>query len=151
DASLIARGTFNASFQIYKQLSGSYTLWYTYQNPAPLAECTHLAVTGDNLSLVAGYRHAETGYADVQVLAFDVSAQTPQVTMNQFVHGSGYQNNVTALSVSQDGQRFAVGMAGDQAGLAPEVIVFQKNPSDSTWGPFFFQDLSGSVQDLSLS
>lgn len=62
--------------------------------------------------------------------------------------GAGsYQNVPSAVDVSDDGSIVAGGFWGDEAGLAPELVVLETaNPT-----PLLVEDLPGSVWDVELS
>lgn len=107
--------------------------------------CRRVAISDDASTLVAGlFLTSNPGRAHVR--AYDLASGA--ITMERLLQGSGtFQNQVERISFSADGQRFAVGLWGDEGGIVPEVLVFERDQSE----PVFTYDLPGSVMALDLS
>lgn len=144
DGSVLAVGYFNGVDVYELQSSGSYTRTWQGSWPGSIV-CQQLDVSEDGSTLVLGF-----GYYDqnqrIRVEAIDVRTKT--TTMVDEAQGAGtYQNVVAKVATSANGQRFAVGLWGDQAGLVPELRVYRRSQN----APVLTYDYPGSVYDLAMS
>jgi hypothetical protein len=118
----------------------------TYQWNVPgQAVCGKLDVSGDGSTIVAGFNLWDFDLG-VKIMALDVP--TKSVTMSDTAIGAGtLQNVVSDVVVSADGQRFAVGLWGDEAGLVDELRFYRRNQN----APVKSYNYPGSVYDLDIS
>jgi hypothetical protein len=95
--------------------------------------------------VAAGWYFYATGLS-VAVEALDVPSKS--ITMTQTVTGSGgFQNAVGDVSCSADGQRFAIGLWGDQGNLAAELRLYDRAQNT----PLATLNTPGSVFGIDLS
>lgn len=124
--------------------TGQYALAYTH-TIAGACYCDRLDVSQDGSTLACGFNFTDN-WNKVVLQALDLG--TFATTMSDTVIGSGiYQNACSSIRTSADGSRFAVGMWGDQNGLAPEVRVYRRDLDVPLWT----YDLPGSVNAIDLS
>jgi hypothetical protein len=144
DGRVFAWGEFN-KFHIYERGSNdTYTRTFTRELPGSIV-CDRLAISANSQTVVAGWHYYDTNLR-MRVEAVDVA--TKAITMTDEAQGTGtLQNVVSAVSVSDDGQRFAVGLWGDQGNLVPEVRLYRKHQNAAV----ALHNLAGSVQDLEMS
>jgi hypothetical protein len=113
--------------------------------------CNRLAISSNGSALALTFDDYATPLAvRVQVMDIEasVAAGAAVFTLDATVQGSGaYSNLTSAVEISAKGSRIAVGLWGDEAGQAPEVLVYQNG--DNT--PIRTFDLPGSVKALDLS
>jgi hypothetical protein len=144
DGSKVAVGGFNQVELWERQASGAYQRTWQGQWPGSIL-CHRLDLSQDGSTLVCAF-----GYYDhnlrVRVEAIDVA--TRMTTMVEEFQGAGaFQNLPSKVTTSRDGARFAIGLWGDQAGLVPELRVYQRHQA----APILVHDFAGSVLDLALS
>lgn len=144
DGSILAVGYFNGIDVWKRQPAGNYLRAWQGNWPGSIV-CQQLDVSEDGSTLVAGF-----GYFDqnlrVRIEAIDL--RTYNATMVDEAQGAGaYQNVVARIACSANGQRFAVGLWGDQAGLVPELRVYRRGSNQ----PVATYDYPGSVYDLAIS
>jgi hypothetical protein len=107
--------------------------------------CDQLGLSRDGNTLVIGWHHYDQNLR-VRIETMDVPTKT--LTMTDTDVGTGtYQNIVNAISVSDDGSRFAVGLWGDQGDVCPELRFYRRTQN----APVRLHNLTGSVQDLEMS
>lgn len=144
DGSILAVGYFNGVDVYERQPAGNYSRTWQGSWPGSIV-CQQLDVCEDGSTLVLGF-----GYYDqnlrVRIEAIDL--RTKVTTMVDEAQGGGTLQNVVArISSSANGQRFAVGLWGDEAGLVPELRFYRRNQD----APFATYDYGGSVYDLAMS
>lgn len=144
DGSILAVGYFNGVDVYERQAAGNYLRTWQGSWPGSIV-CQQLDVSEDGSTLVLGF-----GYYDqnlrVRIEAIDLRSMT--TTMVDEAQGGGtYQNVVARVACSANGQRFAVGLWGDEAGLVPELRVYRPDQN----APVATYDYPGSVYDLALS
>ncbi|MBL8861455.1 MAG: hypothetical protein JNK02_05530 [Planctomycetes bacterium] len=144
DGRVLAWGEFNRYHVYERNTNGTYTRTHTRELPGSIV-CDRLALSANGQTLVAGWHYYDTNLR-VRIEAMDVA--TKALTMSDEAEGTGtFQNIVSAASVSDDGQRFAVGLWGDQGNLVPEVRIYRRNQN----APVALHNLTGSVYDLEMS
>jgi len=111
-----------------------YTPLFTH----PISEDyrTHqIDISADSSTIVAAMDYTPNQLTH-RVIAIDVASQTE--TMSWETTGTGsYQNSVSDLSVSEDGETFVVASWGDEDGNSPDLVFFDKN-SDVPLSEFVF-------------
>lgn len=144
DGRVFAWGEFNKVHVYERGTNGTYSQTHVREVPGSLV-CDRLGLSANGSTLAIGWHYYDTNQR-VRIEALDVA--TKAVTMVDEAQGTGtYQNIVSAVSVSDDGQRFAVGLWGDQGNLVPEVRIYRKNHN----APVALHNLTGSVHDLEMS
>ncbi len=144
DGSILAIGYFNGVDVWERQPAGNYLRTWQGYWPGSIV-CQQLDVSEDGTTLVMGF-----GYFDqnlrIRVEAIDL--RTKNTTMFDEAQGGGtLQNVVSKVVCSADGQSFAVGLWGDEAGLVPELRVYRRNQN----APVALYDYPGSVYDVAIS
>lgn len=144
DGRVFAWGEFNKVHLFERGTSGSYTQTHVRELPGSIV-CDRLGLSANGQTLVIGWHYYDQNLR-VRIEALDVA--TKAITMSEESTGTGtYQNIVCSVSASDDGQRFAVGLWGDQGNLVPEVRMYRKNQN----APVALHNLIGSVYDLEMS
>jgi len=144
DGRVFAWGEFNKVHIFERGANGLYAQTHVRELTGPLV-CDRLALSANGATLAIGWHYYDQNLR-VRLEALDVPSKT--LTMSDEAQGSGtYQNIVNALSVSDDGQRFAAGLWGDQGDLVPEVRLYRRNQN----APVALHNLTGSVYDLEMS
>jgi hypothetical protein len=145
DGSIFAYGTYGA-VKVFKRspTTGTYSLAFVHSVPGQ-NYCDQLAISNDGSTLAAAFEFWDH-FLSVQIDAVDLT--TSATTMSNTVTGMGsYANVASAVSMSLDGQRFAVGLWGDQAGTVPQVEFYARDQA----APIGAFSLPGSVMALSMS
>ncbi len=144
DGSILAYGYFNGVDVWERQSAGNYTRTWQGTWPGSIV-CQQLDVSEDGSTLVLGF-----GYYDqnlrVRIEAIDLRTMTTTM-VNEAQGGGSYQNVVAKVACSANGQRFAVGLWGDEAGLVPELRIYRRGQN----APVATYDYGGSVYDLAMS
>ncbi len=144
DGRVFAFGQFNKVHIWERNTSGSYGQTHVRELPGPLV-CNRLGLSADGSTLAIGWQFYDQALR-VRIEALDVP--TKALVMADEAAGTGsYQNVVSAVSVSDDGSRFAVGLWGDQGDVCPEVRFYRRNQN----APVALHNLPGSVHDLEIS
>lgn len=144
DGRVFAYGGFNTVTIFERQPAGNYTNTYTL-NVAGQAVCSRVEISDDSSTLVAGFGLWDTQLG-VTITALDIPSKT--VTMSDTAYGTGtYQNIVSDISVSANGDRFAVGLWGDQGDVCPELRLYRRNQS----APAALYNFPGSIFDVDMS
>jgi hypothetical protein len=147
DGGLLAHSAPHGSVAVLRRQGGAYSSWFTDELPG--AVCAAAAFSPDGSTLVLGWN---VDGLTVRVRAWDLAGGAPTRLLDEAVGGAGsLQNVVRDVAVSADGARFAVGLSGDQAGLAPEVLAWSRPAGSRAWARSFAFDLPGSVNDVDLS
>jgi hypothetical protein len=141
---VFAYGGFN-NIDIYeRQPGGNYLRTYQWNVPGQVV-CGHLDVSEDGSTIVAGFNLWDTELG-VQIMALDVPTKT--VTMTDVAIGAGsLQNIVSGIKVSANGDRFVVGLWGDEAGLVDDLRFYRRNQN----APVATYPYPGSVYDVDIS
>jgi hypothetical protein len=145
DGSTFAYGTYGA-VKVFKRspVTGAYSLAFVHAVPGQ-NYCDRLAISNDGSTLAAAFEFWDH-FLSVQIDAVDL--ETCATTMSNTVTGIGtYANVASSISMSLNGQRFAVGLWGDQAGTVPQVEFYARDQS----APIGAFSLPGSVMALSMS
>lgn len=144
DGRVFAWGEFNKLHVYERGTSGTYTRTHTRELPGAIL-CDRLGLSKDGSTLAIGWHYYDLNLR-IRVEAMDIASKA--ITMVDESQGTGtYQNVVSSISVSDNGQRFAVGLWGDQGNLVPEVRLYRKNLN----APVALHNLAGSVYDLEMS
>ncbi len=141
---VFAFGGFNTVDIYERQGSGGFA--HTHQMYVPgQAVCGKIDISYDGSTLVAGFNLWDFNLG-VVIEALDLPSK--HVLMSDVQTGAGtLQNVVSDIAMSDDGARFAVGLWGDQAGLVPELLLYERD-QDSPVQTF---DYPGSVYSLDMS
>lgn len=144
DGRVIAWGEFNKVHVLERNASGTYTQTHVRELPGSIL-CDRLGLSANGATLAIGWHYYDQNLR-VRIEALDVASK--QITMSEEAQGTGtFQNIVSAVSVSDDGQRFAVGLWGDEGNVVPEVRIYRRNQN----APVRTHNLTGSVHDLEMS
>lgn len=144
DGRVFAWGEFNRYHVYERNAAGTYAQTFVRELPGSLV-CDRLALSANGATLVSGWHYYDQNLR-VRVEAMDVPSKA--ITMSDEAEGTGtYQNVVSAVSASDDGQRFAVGLWGDEAGLVPELRIYRRGQN----APVATYNYGGSVYDLAMS
>jgi hypothetical protein len=143
DGSVFAFGNFN-TMSLYERVGTFYTNTYTRTIPGQ-CYCGYIDISDDNSTVAYGYTFY-SNYLPVQIEAVDIPTHT--VTMSDVVTASGsFQNIVSAVSISANGQNFAVGLWGDGSGPVEEARYYSRNQN----APVGTVNLPGSVFGIAIS
>jgi hypothetical protein len=143
DGSVFAFGNFNV-LRVWEESGGTYLNTHTV-NKAGQVYCAIVDISDDGSTVAAGWYFYATGLS-VAVEALDVPSKT--ITMTQTVTGTGgFQNTVADVSCSADGERFAVGLWGDQGNVAAELRIYERDQN----APIATLNTPGSVFAIDLS
>ncbi len=144
DGSVFAFGNFGL-LQVWQKVAGYYINTITHFVPGA-NYCGYLDVSDDGSTVACGFTFY-IGYQQVEIDAIDVP--TMSVTMSDVFSSANplLQNIVSGVSVSADGQRFAVGLWGDGSGPLAEARLYSKNQN----APLATINLTGSVFGLQIS
>ena len=143
DGSVFAFGNFN-SMSVYEKSGATYTNTYT-QSVAGQCYCAVIDISDDSKTIACGYTFYST-YLPIKVFAIDVPTKTTTMTDTVTATGS-FQNIVSAISISADGQRFAVGLWGDGSGPVEEARMYARNQNTAIGTV----NLPGSVFGIQIS
>jgi hypothetical protein len=102
-------------------------------------------ISDDSKTIASGYTFYST-YLPVRIMALDVPTKTTTMTDTVTATGS-FQNIVSAISISADGQRFAVGLWGDGSGPVEEARMYARNQNTAIGTV----NLPGSVFGIQIS
>ena len=141
----------DASYRVYRDQGSGYSEIATFQPYAygstDLAYIAALSKDGNTLA-ATGYDGA--GLLTAYVLAWDVLSGTE--LLSDSVQGAGsYQNLPSDVAITPDGSRIAVGLWGDEAGLVPEILVYERAPAAGPFALFASFNRPGSVHQIDLS
>jgi len=143
DGKVFAFGNFG-SMSVYEKTGTFYTNTHN-QIVGGQCYCAMIDISDDGKTIASGYTFYST-YLPVQIMALDVPSKTN--TMTDVVTATGgFQNIVSAISISADGQRFAVGLWGDGSGPVAEARFYARN-QNTALGTV---NLPGSVFGIQIS
>src|SRR5207244_1864808 len=141
---VFAYGGFNYLDVWEKHPDGSYSRTYTRNLPGSYV-CGKLDISADSSTIAYAFNGYDTNL-HVRIEALDVPTKT--VLMSDEAVGTGtYQNVVSDIAIDRDGDRFVVGLWGDQGDVCPEVRLYR--PRQSIPAALF--NLPGSVFDVDIS
>lgn len=142
-----ARGSSTRRVNLYRRQGTSYVQSYLYDLGLD-GVCARAAFSPDGSQLAMGFN---VGSAQVRVVVVDALAPTHPVLLDQAFSGGGtYTQTISDLAFDGSGRILAVGTSGDQVGLLPELLVFERSTA-GVWSAAFDYDLPGSVYDVALS
>lgn len=147
DGSVFAFGNFNL-MRVWEKSGGTYLNTQTV-NKGGQIYCAQIDISDDGSTVAAGWYFYASGLS-VLVEALDVPSKT--TTMSEIVTGTGsFQNTIAEVSCSADGQRFAVGLWGDEGNQAAELRIYERDQNApiatlNTPGSVFAVDLSADGQ-----
>lgn len=146
DGTYFAYGTLGKAKVFKRNGAGAYALYAQPLSPSGGTwACDRLDLSDDNSTIALAFNLTDT-YRTIAVASFDLN--TLAQTMSANITGQGsLQVCVSDVSISSDGSRFAVGDWGDEQGLAPEVVVYERTSST----PLRVVDLAGSALSVDLS
>ncbi|MAE28655.1 MAG: hypothetical protein CMJ87_06680 [Planctomycetes bacterium] len=143
DGSVFAYGRFN-TMHVWERSGATYSNTFT-DNLAGQVYCAQIDISDDSSTVAYGWYFYSPGLV-VQVNAYHLPSAA--VTMTDVINGMGaYQNLLSDIDCAANGERFAVGLWGDEGGLAEEVRVYSRS-SDT---PLLTKNLPGSVFDIDIS
>ncbi|MCY2959440.1 MAG: hypothetical protein NTY35_04680 [Planctomycetota bacterium] len=144
DGSILAVGYFNGVDVWERQAAGNYLRTWQGSWPGSIV-CQQLDVSEDGSTLVLGF-----GYFDqnlrVRIEAIDLATKAT-LMVDEAQGGGSLQNIVAKVATSANGQRFAVGLWGDEADLVPELRIYRRGQNT----PVATYNYGGSVYDLAMS
>ncbi len=144
DGRVFAYGGFNNVDVFERQSSGQWTRTHQWHVDGQ-SVCGKLDVSADGSTIVAGFNLWDFNVG-VKILALDVPTKT--VTMTDTAIGAGaLQNVVSDIAVSANGDRFVVGLWGDEAGLVDDLRFYRRHQN----APVATYPYAGSVYDVDLS
>jgi WD40 repeat protein len=144
DGGVFAYGGFNNVDVWERQAAGNYLRTYQWNQPGQ-AVCSRLDVSGNGSTIVAGFNLWDT-ILGVRIVALDVPTKT-EIQTDTAIGAGAYQNIVSDVAVSYSGDRFVVGLWGDEAGLVPELRFYFRGANQ----PAVTYDYPGSVYDVDIS
>ena len=143
DGSVFAFGNFNL-MRVFQLQGGTYVNTFN-KNFAGQVYVAQIDISDDSSTIAYGLYYYNPG-VQIQVEACDVTTQA--TTMSEIVTGTGtLQNLLSAVSISADGSRFAVGTWGDAGGVCHEIRYYSRNQN----APLATLDLPGSVFGIAIS
>jgi hypothetical protein len=146
DGSVFAFGNFN-TMKVWERTGTFYTNTYT-RTIAGANFCSTIDISDDSKTIAYGYFFYSPGLTS-RVEALDVP--THSVTMSDTITATAtpqnLQNEVYDISISADGQRFAVGLWGDGSGPVAEGRLYAKNQNT----PLATLNLNGSIFAIAIS
>ncbi len=145
DGKVFAFGNFG-SMSVYEKTGTFYTNTHTQIVGGP-CYCAMIDISDDGSTIASGYTFYGTGYQTVQIFALDVPTKGTTMTDTVSISNPNVQNIVSALSISANGQRFAVGLWGDGAGPVAEARFYARN-QNAAIGTV---NLPGSVFGIQIS
>jgi hypothetical protein len=144
DGSVFAYGNFGF-MSVWERSGTTYINTHTQFIPGGSNYVAEIDISDDSSTIAYGVTFY-SNYLTTTVEALDVATKT--VTMSHTATGSGAsQNIISDVSISADGQRFAVGRWGDDQGQVNEVDVYARSVNT----PILSANLPGSVFDLEIS
>jgi len=84
------------------------------------------------------------------VFAYDVPSEA-QLLFDSWTGAGSYDSLPSDVEITPDGQRIVVGQWGDQAGLVPEIVAYERQDTGGSFSFFDSFNLPGSVHDMDLS
>ena len=152
DGQLFVIGDLNGNARIYRRQGNTYNLWFNQSlNETTPTGISSAALSDDGSTLVLGWGYS-TLFQNVRIQVLDLSTSGHPVMFDDMIQGGGsYQDWTTAIAMCANGSTCGVGLAGDQFGLAPEVLVYGRDAQSGAWSRVYQYDLPGSVQDMRIS
>lgn len=148
DGSVFAKSLPDRRVEVWRRQGASYALDFTHEAP-PLTQCGRMAISEDGSTLAMAFASMDN-FLNVRVRVLDLTSTQHAILLDDTINGAGSYSNVASdVAVSSDGSKLAVGLTGDQAGQAPEVLAYAR--SGAAYTRILAQDLPGSVNDIDLS
>ncbi len=120
DGSVYAYSTYT-NIKVYREVAGEFVDPEVITVPGD-NYCAQLGISDDGSILALGFNYYDQ-WLRVRVQAR--SLVTGDVLLDESLQGGGsLQNLISALSLSADGERLAIGLWGDEDDLVPEVSVY---------------------------
>jgi len=117
---------------------------------AGTTDLAYIAALSRDGSTLAATGYEGNNLLTVYLLAWDVPSGA--TLLSYTTQGAGiYQNMPSDLSITPDASRIAFGMWGDEAGLSPEISVFERTSPTGAYVHLASFDRPGSVHELDLS
>jgi hypothetical protein len=144
DGSVFAYGAFN-SLVVWEKSGATYVNTFTRTVPGS-NYCSAIDISDDGTTIAYGFTFYDS-YQTVRIEALDVP--THAVTMSDVATSTvpTLQNIVSSISISADGQRFAVGLWGDGSGPLAEGRLYARDRN----APVGTLDVHGSIFTISIS
>ena len=143
DGSVFAFGNFNA-MRVFQKIGGTYQNTIT-RTLSGAVFCARVDISDDSSTVAYGWWFYNPGLV-ARVEAVDVQSQA--LLMSDTITGTGQsQNLLSGISINADGSRFAVGLWGDDGGLAAEMRLYARDQN----APLGTVNLPGSVFGISIS
>ncbi len=144
DGGILAIGYFNGVDVWERQAGGNYIRTWQGNWPGAIV-CHQLDISADGSLLVLGFGYFDQNLG-VRIEAIDL--RTKNTTMVDEAFGAGsLQNIVSKVACAANGDRFAVGLWGDEAGLVPELRLYRRGQN----APVATYDYPGSIYDVAIS
>lgn len=148
DGSVFAKSLPDRRVEVWRRQGTSFTLDFTHEAPS-LHQCGRMAISNDGSKLAMAFSSLEN-FLTVRVRVVDLANAQHALLLDDVVTGAGgYHNVASDVVLSGDGSHLGVGLTGDQAGQAPEVLAYSLG--GSTYERVLTHDLPGSVNDLDIS
>lgn len=144
DGSVFAFGNFN-TMSVWQKSGTTYTNTYT-RVLSGANYCALIDISDDSSTIAYGFTFYDH-YATVQIEALDVASHSVTMTDVATSTNASLQNIVSGMSISADGQRFAVGLWGDGSGPLAEARYYARNQN----APLGTVNLPGSVFGIAIS
>jgi hypothetical protein len=144
DGRVFCYGGYNNVDVWERQSGGNYMRTYQWAVPGQVV-CSKVDVSADGSTIVAGFNVWDHTLA-VKILALDVPTKT-QISSDTATGAGSLQNIVSDMALSANGDRFVVGLWGDEAGLAPELRFYVRGRDT----PIVTYNYPGSVNEVDIS
>jgi hypothetical protein len=144
DGSVFAFGNFN-EMSLWEKVAGVYTNTFN-RTLSGSNYCGYIDISDDSKTVAYGFTFYDF-YLKTQIEALDVPTHTVTMTDTPTSTVSSLQNIVSGVSISADGQRFAVGLWGDGSGPLAEARLYAKNQNT----PVGTINLQGSVFCIAIA
>ncbi len=144
DGGVFCYGGYNNVDVWERQAAGNYLRTYQWAVPGQVV-CGKVDVSADGSTIVAGFNVWDHSLA-VQILALDVPTKT-QLSSDTATGAGTLQNIVSDVALSANGDRFVVGLWGDEAGLVPELRFYMRGRN----APMVSFNYPGSINDVDIS
>jgi len=145
DGSRVAFGTPGAMTVVERDDLGAFSTSFSFDLP-PAFRLRCPTLSEDGSTLVAGFQKPGQ-LQDARIVVVDLEQQ-PAPGLELLLEGGGnHQNLIEDIQVDALGERFAIGLWGDEEELIPEVSVYSVE-SDV---PLFAAHLPGSVNAMDFS
>ena len=144
DGSVFAFGNFN-TMKVWEKTGTFYTNTFTRTVPGS-NYCAMIDISDDSKTIAYGFTYYDT-YLVTRIEALDVPTHAVTMTDTPTSGVASLQNIVSDISISADGQRFAVGLWGDGGGPLAEARLYSRSQN----APVGTVNLQGSVFSIRIS